>query len=428
MYPRLALASRGTRCATRIPSLRLQAHQVRQQWSGVPMGPPDPILGVTVAWRNDPHPDKLNLGVGAYRDDNGNPFILECVKEAERRIVAKNMNHEYTPIGGTGEFTKLAAQLLFHPTNPLLAQGRVASVQTLSGTGALRVAGEFARRFIPNKEIYLPDPTWGNHIPIFKNSGFETKTYKYYDGKGGLDFAGFKSDVANAANGSFFLFHACAHNPTGVDPTPEQWKELAKVCKEKNHLVLFDVAYQGFASGDPEHDAFALRHFVENGVSVLATQSFAKNFGLYGERVGALHVVTASAEETEKVLSQLLIVIRPMYSNPPVYGSRVIEVALSDAELTAQWRKEVKVMADRIIKMRQLLVENLKKEGSTRDWSHITNQIGMFCYSGLTAAQVEQLKQKWHVYMTSNGRISMAGVTSARVAYLAKAIHDVTKN
>jgi aspartate aminotransferase len=391
------------------------------------MGPPDPILGVTVAFRNDPHPDKLNLGVGAYRDDNGNPFVLSCVKQAEGRVIAKNLNHEYTPIGGTPEFTSMSAKLLFEPSSPLIAEGRVASVQTLSGTGALRVAGEFCRRFISQKEIYVPQPTWGNHIPIFKNSGFDIKYYKYYDGKGGLDFEGLKKDVSEAADGSFFLFHACAHNPTGVDPNKEQWQELATLCKQKNHLVLFDSAYQGFASGDTESDAFSLRHFCSVGVPVIATQSFAKNFGLYGERIGALHVVTSSKEETERVLSQLLIVIRPMYSNPPVYGARLVEEILGDKDLSALWRTEVKTMADRIITMRELLVSNLKKLGSKHDWSHITNQIGMFCYSGLTAKQVEELKDKWHVYMTSNGRISMAGVTSRRVEYLAKAIHDVSK-
>eukprot|EP01126_Amoeba_proteus_P014376 TRINITY_DN1629_c0_g1_i22.p1 TRINITY_DN1629_c0_g1~~TRINITY_DN1629_c0_g1_i22.p1 ORF type:complete len:425 (+),score=50.22 TRINITY_DN1629_c0_g1_i22:101-1276(+) len=390
------------------------------------MGPPDPILGVTVAFRNDPHPDKLNLGVGAYRDDLNQPYILECVKKAEAKIIAKNLNHEYSPIGGTPEFVKVAAELLFGNI-PQLKEKKIASVQTLSGTGALRVAGEWLRRYIPNKEIYLPDPTWGTHVPIFKNSGFDSKTYKYYNGKGGLDFEGFKSDVEAAPDKSFFLFHACAHNPTGVDPSEHQWKELAQICKRKGHVVLFDTAYQGFASGNPERDVFAVRHFVEHDISVVATQSFAKNFGLYGERVGALHILTGSAEETEKVLSQLLIVIRPMYSNPPIYGSRVVETILSDTELTSQWRQDVKTMADRIIKMRTLLVESLKSLQPGRDWSHITNQIGMFCYSGLTADQVLKLKDKWHIYMTTNGRISMAGLTSARVEYLAKAIADVTK-
>jgi len=420
----------STRVAIRSPVARaVQRTQYRHTttWASVAMGPPDPILGVTVAWRNDPNPDKMNLGVGAYRDDKGAPFVLSCVKEAEQKLTAKNLNHEYAPIGGTPEFTKLAAGLLFGEDNPILSAKRVASIQTLSGTGALRVAGEFCRRFLPNTDIYFPDPTWGNHGPIFKSSGYETKSYRYYDGRGGLDFQGFKEDISNAPQRSFLLFHACAHNPTGVDPSQAQWRELSEICRAKDHVILFDSAYQGFASGDPEADAYALRYFISQDISVLATQSFAKNFGLYGERIGALHVVTSSAEETEKILSQLLIVVRPMYSNPPVYGSRVIETILGDASLTETWRREVKIMADRIIDMRAILVEELKKCGSKHDWSHITNQIGMFCYTGLTAAQVAVLKDKWHIYMTTNGRISVAGVTSSRVAYLAQAIHDVTK-
>jgi len=224
-----------------------------------------------------------------------------------------------------------------------------------------------------------------------------------------------------------FLLHACAHNPTGVDPTPDQWKELAQVCKKKEHVVLFDAAYQGFASGDASRDAYAPRLFVERGIDIIVTQSFAKNLGLYGERVGAVHVVTASPQEKEKILSQLLIIVRPNYSNPPLYGARLTTIILSNPELKSLWEKEVKIMADRIISMRQQLVDNLKSLGSKRDWSHITSQIGMFCYSGLTEEEVAKLTDKWHIYMTKNGRISMAGVFSSRVKYLAEAIHDVTK-
>jgi len=400
----------------------------RFQWSQVPMGPPDPILGVTVAFRKDPATDKkMNVGVGAYRDDNGQPFVLDCVRQAEARLFEQKPNHEYAGVGGVPEFTTAAAKLLFGEDSVALKEGRVASVQSLSGTGALRVAGEFLKKFTKNDTIYLPSPTWGTHNPIFNNSGLKTATYKYYDGKGGLDFAGFKTDLNALPDNSLLLFHACAHNPTGVDPSVEQWKELATICKKKNHLVLIDAAYQGFASGDPVRDAFAVRHFVKEGVNILSCQSFAKSFGLYGERVGALHIVTKSAEETERILSQLLITIRPMYSNPPIYGARLVATILGDPALTKLWHKEVKQMADRIISMRVQLVENLKTLGSTRDWSHITNQIGMFCYSGLTPEQVERLKNEYHIYMTSNGRISMAGVFSSKVKYLASAIHDVTK-
>eukprot|EP01123_Difflugia_compressa_P013205 TRINITY_DN599_c0_g1_i3.p1 TRINITY_DN599_c0_g1~~TRINITY_DN599_c0_g1_i3.p1 ORF type:complete len:433 (+),score=70.82 TRINITY_DN599_c0_g1_i3:85-1383(+) len=396
-------------------------------WAKVEMGPPDPILGVTVAYRNDTDPNKMNLGVGAYRDDSGKPFVLSCVRKAENRITEAKVNHEYAPIGGLPEFTKVAASLMFGSDAKEIKENRVASVQTISGTGALRVAGQFLKRFLPNTDFYLPEPTWGNHKPIFKDSGYNLKFFKYYDGKGGLDFEGLKSDLKAAPNNSIILLHACAHNPTGVDPSPAQWKELSKLFLEKGHFPFFDAAYQGFASGDPVKDALPIRHFLDDGHQILVCQSFAKNFGLYGQRVGALHFVSSTEEEAKKILSQLLIIIRPMYSNPPIYGARVIAEILNDGELSKEWRTEVKLMADRIISMRQQLVDNLKKIGSKKDWSHITNQIGMFCFSGLNPSQVQTLREKWHIYMTGDGRISMAGVSSEKVKYLAEAIHDVTK-
>jgi len=396
-------------------------------WTKVEMGPPDPILGVTVAFKNDTSPNKMNLGVGAYRDDKGQPFILSCVRKAETRISEAKVNHEYAPIGGVPEFTKVAASLLFGADAKEIKENRVATVQTISGTGALRVAGQFLKRFLPNADIYLPEPTWGNHKPIFKDSGYNLKSYIYYDGKGGLDFEGMKKELKAAPNNSIILLHACAHNPTGVDPTPSQWKELSQLFKEKQHFPFFDAAYQGFASGNPVNDALPMRIFLDAGHQMLVCQSFAKNFGLYGERVGALHVIAGTAEETQKVLSQVLIVIRPMYSNPPIYGARLISEILNDKELAKEWAREVKLMADRIITMREQLVANLKQIGSKRDWSHITKQIGMFCFSGLNADQVKTLKEKWHIYMTNDGRISMAGVSSDKVKYLAEAIHDVTK-
>jgi aspartate aminotransferase, mitochondrial len=288
------------------------------------------------------------------------------------------------------------------------------------------------RRFLPqqnsNLEVFCPQPTWGNHIPIFTDAGFQVKYYRYYDAKTiGLDEKGFLGDIEAAPAGSVMLFHACAHNPTGVDPTQEQWKKASEICKRKGHYVFFDTAYQGFASGDPERDIWAVRHFIEQGHQVIISQSFAKNFGLYGERIGAVHIVVGNAAEKEAVDSQLKILIRPMYSNPPVHGARIISTIWQDAELRAEWRREVKLMADRIITMREQLVKALKELGSTRDWSHITKQIGMFCFSGLTPDQVDTLAEKYAIYMTRNGRISMAGLSSANVKYLAEAMHDVTK-
>jgi len=425
LYSRPLVVPRATAPINTNTINRLQRRNINW-WSKVEMGPPDPILGVTVAWRNDPSPNKMNLGVGAYRDDKGQPFILSSVRKAEKRIFERNLNHEYAPIGGVPEFTTAAAKLLFGADAKELKEKRVASVQTISGTGALRVAGQFLKRFLPNSSIYLPEPTWGNHKAIFKDSGFNLNFYFYYEG-GRLNFEKLKKDLLAAPDNSIILLHACAHNPTGVDLTPEEWKKLSQLFKEKGHFPFFDAAYQGFASGDPVKDVIAIRTFLDDGHQLLVCQSFAKNFGLYGERVGALHVVAGTEEEAQRILSQVLIVIRPMYSNPPIYGARVISEILSDAELHKEWSAEVKLMADRIISMRQKLVQGLKDAGSKRDWSHITEQIGMFCFTGLTKDEVQTLKDKWHIYMTADGRISMAGVSSDKVTYLANAIHDVSK-
>jgi aspartate aminotransferase len=402
-------------------------------WAKVEKGPEDPILGVTVAFNKDTDPKKINLGVGAYRDDNNKPYILPSVREAEKRIRDKDLDHEYSPIGGTPALAKVSQELVFGQDAQILKDKRVVTVQALSGTGALRAGADFIHRFINLPEetkntVYLPDPTWGNHIPLFQDAGFKVKYYKYYEPKTcGLNFDGLRSDVKAAPKNSIMLFHACAHNPTGVDPNPNQWSELSQICKERDHFVFFDLAYQGFASGDPEKDVGAIKTFVKDGHNVAIAQSYAKNFGLYGERVGALSFLTEDAKQSENVESQLKILIRPQYSNPPITGARIVSTILGDAGLTAQWRKDVKVMADRIIGMRQKLVDGLKNAGSNKDWSHITKQIGMFCYSGLTPQQVDKLASDYHIYLTRNGRISMAGVTSGNVDYLAQSMHAVSK-
>jgi len=275
----------------------------------------------------------------------------------------------------------------------------------------------------------VPSPTWGNHNNIFRDSGLEVKQYRYWDrATNGLDLDGMLADLQAAPDGSAVLLHACAHNPTGVDPTPEQWKKICSVLKARPGLSLFfDSAYQGFASGDAEADAFALRHFVSEGVPVALAQSFAKNFGLYGERVGVLNVVCDDADEAARVLSQLKIIIRPMYSNPPCHGARIVHAVLSDPSLEKQWRSECKTMAERIIAMRTALSDEVRKAGSTKDWGHITSQIGMFCYTGLDAERVKRMTEEFHIYLTKDGRISMAGLNSDNVAYVAKAMHEVSK-
>ncbi|KAJ3205973.1 aspartate transaminase aat1 [Dinochytrium kinnereticum] len=401
-------------------------------WSHVQQGPPDPILGVTEAFKADKNPKKMNLGVGAYRDDNNKPYVLECVKKAEKIIQDLKLDKEYLGITGLQDYNRMAAELAYGSDSPAITGSRLVTTQSLSGTGALRIGGEFLNRFYQGKggkKIYLPTPSWGNHGNIFRDSKLEVGQYRYFDKKtNGLDFAGMTEDIKNLPDESIILLHACAHNPTGVDPTPEQWKELSSLLKAKKHIAFFDMAYQGFASGDPTVDAFALRHFVADGHNVLLAQSFAKNLGLYGERVGLFSIVVADAEEAKRVDSQVKILVRPMYSNPPLSGPRIVKEVLSIPELRNEWHEEVKLMADRIISMRAELRNHLEKTyGSKRNWSHITSQIGMFCYTGLTPEQVDRLRNEFSIYLTKDGRISIAGITSHNVKYLAEGIHEVTK-
>ncbi|KAJ1346312.1 Aspartate aminotransferase, mitochondrial [Parelaphostrongylus tenuis] len=397
-------------------------------WSQVEMGPPDAILGVTEAFNRDTNPKKMNLGVGAYRDDQGKPFVLPSVREAEIRLMAEQLNKEYAGIAGIPEFTKLAAKLALGETSEVIKSGRIATMQSISGTGALRIGSEFIAKFHPIKVVYQPTPTWGNHVPVFKFAGVDVKNYRYYDKNTcGFDEAGALADIAAIPKGSVILLHACAHNPTGVDPTREQWKKISEVCKKNELFVFFDMAYQGFASGDIDGDAFAVRYFIEQGHNICLAQSFAKNMGLYGERVGAFSVICESPEEAARVASQLKILIRPMYSNPPINGARIVTRILSDPGLTNQWLSDVKGMATRIISMRNQLRDLLGKCGSTRDWKHITDQIGMFCYTGINPQQVEKLIKEHSVYLTKDGRISVAGISSNNVEYLANALHAVTK-
>ncbi|XP_022918905.1 aspartate aminotransferase, mitochondrial [Onthophagus taurus] len=398
-------------------------------WANVAMGPPDAILGVTEAFKRDTNPKKVNLGVGAYRDDNGKPYVLSCVRKAEKRLLEKSLDKEYLPISGTADFCKHSINLALGDNNPVVSNGLNATVQGISGTGSLRIGAAFLKSFFPgNKTVYIPIPTWGNHTPIFKHSGLDVKTYTFYDPKTcGFDFKGAMDDISKIPEKSIILLHACAHNPTGVDPNPQQWAELSQLIKKRNLFPYLDMAYQGFASGNIDKDAFAVRLFVKDGHQIGLAQSFAKNMGLYGERAGAFTITTASKDEADKVLSQLKILVRPMYSNPPMNGARIVTEILSDKELRAEWLQEVKVMADRIISVRAKLRENLKKEGSSLNWQHITDQIGMFCFTGMKPQQVEKITKDFSVYLTKDGRISMAGVTSKNVEYLAHAMHTVTK-
>lgn len=398
-------------------------------WTHVEMGPPDAILGVTEAFKKDTNPKKMNLGVGAYRDDAGKPYVLPCVRKAEEILMSKNQDKEYLPIGGMADFCSAAAKLAFGEESVVIKNKLNTTVQGISGTGSLTIGAFFLGQFFKgNREIYMPTPTWGNHIPLFKRAGLAVKQYRYYDPKTcGFDFSGALQDIAKIPEESVILLHACAHNPTGVDPKPDQWKEISKLIKSRRLFPFLDMAYQGFATGDIDRDASAVRLFAEEGHGFAMSQSFAKNMGLYGERVGAFSLVCSSKEEADRVMSQVKIIVRPTYSNPPIHGARIAHLILTDQELRQQWLNDVKGMADRIITMRTRLREGLKREGSTRNWQHITDQIGMFCFTGMTPDQVARLTKEFSVYLTKDGRISVAGISSGNVDYLAHAMHQVTK-
>lgn len=391
----------------------------------IPMGPPDAILGIAQAFRECKDPNKVNICVGAYRDADGNPWVLPSVRAAEQKMLESDVKKEYAPIDGDANYVSLALKFAYGAG---LDMATTAAVQTLSGTGACRIGGEFFSRFLPKgTKMYVPSPTWGNHIKIFQDCGLDVERYRYYDKKtNGLDLNGMLEDIKNAPEGSIILLHACAHNPTGCDPSLDEWKEISDAIKERGQHVFFDSAYQGFASGDAEKDASALRLFVDEGHKVALAQSFAKNFGLYGERCGTLSVLCDDAEQKACVMSQLKLIIRPMYSSPPIHGSGIVKTVLSDELLTAQYYKECEGMADRINSMRALLVEKLAEVGSTHDWSHITSQIGMFAFTGMTKEMVETLTGEYSIFMTLDGRISLAGINNNNVEYIAKAMHAVT--
>ncbi|KAI9817919.1 MAG: Aspartate aminotransferase, cytoplasmic [Thelocarpon impressellum] len=386
--------------------------------SAVPQAPEDPLFGLMAAYRKDTFDKKVDLGIGAYRDDDAKPWVLPVVKKADEILRNDpNLNHEYLPIAGLADFTSAAAKLMLGADSPALQQQRVTSVQTISGTGAVHLGALFLAKFYPypDKTVYFSAPTWANHNQIFSNVHIPIKVYQYFSAETkGLDFRGMLDTIERAAEGSIILLHACAHNPTGVDPTRDQWKEIAQVIRQKRHFPFFDCAYQGFASGDVNRDAWAVRYFVEQGFELCIAQSFAKNLGLYGERAGCFHFVAspgADASSTvSRVASQLAILQRSEISNPPAYGARIASLVLNDAGLFAEWEANLRTMSGRIIDMRRQLRAKLEALDTPGSWEHITDQIGMFSFTGLTEAQVLNIRLDAHVYMTRNGRISMASL------------------
>ncbi|KAJ5915229.1 hypothetical protein N7454_011124 [Penicillium verhagenii] len=400
----------------------------------VAAAPEDPLFGLMKAYREDPSDKKVDLGIGAYRDNNAKPWVLPVVKKADDAIHNDpSLNHEYLSIGGLPDLTSAAQKLIVGADSPAIQEKRICTLQTISGTGAVHLGGLFLSKFHPQKPtIYLSNPTWANHHQIFSNVGLNIATYPYFSTKTkGLDFDGMMSTIQSAPTGSVILLHACAHNPTGVDPTQDQWRQIAAAMRARSHFPFFDTAYQGFASGDLVRDAWSIRYFVEQGFELCVAQSFAKNFGLYGERTGAFHFVSApgtdAAAGTAHVASQLAILQRSEISNPPAYGARIASRVLNDPVLFKEWEDDLRTMSGRILEMRAGLKERLEKKGTPGSWEHITSQIGMFSYTGLSEKQVQTLRSKWHVYMTKNGRISMAGLNTHNIDYFAEAVDSVVR-
>ncbi|CCG81192.1 putative Aspartate transaminase [Taphrina deformans PYCC 5710] len=397
----------------------------------VPATPPDPIFELTMQYIKDDNTNKVNLGAGAYRDDNAQPWVLSAVLAAKIKIANDPYdNHEYPPIAGRPKFRALAAKCIFGAESPAILEGRVASNQTISGTGANHLAGLFLRTFHPQANLYLSSPTWTNHHALYESVGFlHAKDYPYWDAENKvLDIEGMLSCMRSAPEGSIFLLHACAHNPTGVDPSPEQWSLIADAMQEKKHIPLFDSAYQGFASGNLDKDAYSVRLFVERGFELFVCQSFSKNLGIYAERTGALHIVTRDSVSASCVSTQLADLTRSEISCTPAYGAKIAEEVLSDDVLYAQWRdQDLPLMAGRIIEMRQALHKLLTQLQTPGNWDHIITQIGMFSYTGLTPAQCQTLIEEHSIYLASNGRISISGLNTHNIAYFAQAMDKVVR-
>lgn len=387
--------------------------------------PPDAILGLTEAFKQDANPAKMNLGVGVYKDAAGKTPVLASVKEAEKRILADEESKSYLPINGSPAFGAATQELLFGPGHEVVVSGRAVTAQTPGGTGALRVAADFIAQLMPGARVWLSDPTWPNHPQVFGRAGVETRTYPYFDAAAnGVAFAEMLAALREIPAGDVVLLHGCCHNPTGVDLSPDQWTQVADVIRAQGLLPLLDFAYQGFAEGLYE-DAVGLRALAQPGRELLIASSYSKNFGLYNERVGAFTVVAPSADAAQAVLSQVKKCIRANYSNPPAHGGAIVTAILADPELRSQWEEEVATMRDRINAMRDLFVETLNEMGVEQDFSFIARQRGMFSFSGLTPDQVAALRDDYSIYVVGSGRINVAGMTEENMNYLCGAIADV---
>jgi len=387
--------------------------------------PPDPILGLTEAFKKDTHPLKVNLGQGVYKDASGQTPVLRSVKLAEERMLAAEKTKDYLPIDGNPQYGKSVQGLVLGEGHAISQAGRAVTIQAPGGTGALRVAGDFVAKVNPGATVWISDPTWPNHPSVFKAAGLKVATYPYFDAAtNGLAAEAMFNALRAIPEGDVLLLHGCCHNPTGIDLSPEHWQEIARIVAERKLLPLVDFAYQGFANG-LEEDAAGVRILAEAAPEMLVASSFSKNFGLYNERVGALTLVAGTADAAQAALSHVKTVVRANYSNPPAHGAAVVATVLGDPELRALWEQEVTEMRDRINTMRHLFVETLNEKGVNRDFSFIARQRGMFSFSGLTPDQIKALRDRHSVYAVGSGRFSVAGMTEANMDYLCSAIADI---
>lgn len=387
--------------------------------------PADPILGLGEAFKADDRANKINLGIGVYKDAKGNTPIMKAVKAAEQRLFDVETTKNYLSIDGVADFNARTQGVLFGEHSDIVKQGRAKTVQSLGGTGALRIAAEFIKRQTKAQNVWISTPTWPNHNAIFNAVGITIREYRYYDAeRKALDWGNLIADLSNAGEGDVVLLHGCCHNPTGIDPTPEQWQQLAEMSAKNGWLPLFDFAYQGLANG-LEEDAFGLRTFAANHKGLLVASSYSKNFGLYNERVGAFTLVAETAEIAATALTQMKSIIRTLYSNPASHGASTVAIVLADPALREEWTGELAEMRNRIKEMRHKFVELLREYGAQQDFSFIEQQNGMFSFSGLTPEQVDRLKEEFAIYAVRSGRINVAGITEDNIRYLCESIVKV---
>lgn len=395
------------------------------QFDSVTLAPPDPILSLTGAFKADPNPEKVNLSVGVFVNDEGTTPILETVRSAEKLLAETNSTKSYLPITGSPQYASLTQQLCYGLDLASSLEGRIVTAHTPGGTGALRVAGDFIKDNLNTNAVWLCNPTWANHKGIFSAAGLEPKTYDYFDGSTlSLDYEPFLESLKSIPAGDLVVLHACCHNPTGADLRPEQWDEVASIASAQGWIPLLDFAYQGFGA-DIDQDAYGPRRLAETGLPLFVCQSFSKNFGLYRERVGALHILTGGGDEAERVASQVKIAVRTNYSNPPAHGGAIVETILSDETLKGKWVDEVASMRSRIHDVRHQFVSALSEAGVSRDFSFLIDQKGMFSFTGLNKEQAQKLRSDYSIYIVDSGRINVAGLTSENLPRVAKAFKEL---